>query len=150
MWVIGTRRRTKSSGSNVNSHNGRRLRRGESAHERSSKFSKRDLEAISQGRCPEGFGAEQKIAFKIATEFRRAGPLSKETWDESVKVSPPPPSHAQVEISSCECHWICTEAEAQVLGVSGTTALIHYVGFYSYVSVILNGFDAGVPVPSKL
>jgi len=29
--------------------------------------------------------------------------------------------------------------------VSGTTSLIHYCGFYSYIATILNGFDAQNP-----
>lgn len=89
-----------------------------------SGFSKSELDDIEKGVCPADFDEEKKVVFACATELvGRPGPLSQETWQRTV----------------------------DVIGVQGTTAVVHYVGFYKYVSTILNGFDAQVPeLPERL
>jgi hypothetical protein len=90
------------------------------AHAKLSGLSPIHLSQISEGNCPEGFDTECKTAFKIATELCKPGPLGEKMWKEAV----------------------------DTFGVSGATALVHYVGFYKYVAIILNGFDAQVPAES--
>lgn len=90
----------------------------ETAHKQVSGFSKSELDDIERGVCPAEFDDEKKVVFACATELvERPGPLSQETWQRTV----------------------------DVVGVQGTTAVVHFVGFYKYVSTILNGFDAQVP-----
>lgn len=87
------------------------------AHETLSGFARSDLEEIDRGICPANMTDEGKIVFKVATELFNPGPLPEATWNEAV----------------------------EVLGIQGVTAVVQYVGFYRYVSTILNGFDAKVP-----
>ena len=90
----------------------------ESAHQQLSGFSKGELEDIERGVCPAEFDEEKKVVFACATELvEKPGPLAQETWQETV----------------------------DVVGLQGTIAVVHYVGFYQYVATILNGFDAQVP-----
>jgi hypothetical protein len=78
------------------------------------------FEPDSRGSCPQGFDRECKTAFKVATELCKPGPLDEKAWKEAV----------------------------DVFGVSGATALVHYVGFYKYVATILDSFDAQLPPES--
>ena len=57
------------------------------------------------------------MAFEIATDLCRPGPLDGALWDKGLAI----------------------------LGRSGAMAVVQYVGFYKYVCTILNGFDAKVP-----
>lgn len=79
---------------------------------------KADLESLKAGICPHHLAKDCQVTFKIATELNTVpGPLSEASWREGI----------------------------DVLGLEATKAVIHYVGFYKYVSTILNGFDAQVP-----
>ena len=90
----------------------------EAAHQQLSGFSKSELEDIEKRVCPAHFDEEKKAVFAYATELvEKPGPLSQETWQRTVNG----------------------------IGVQGTTAVVHYVGFYKYVATILNGFNVQVP-----
>lgn len=59
-----------------------------SAHEPVSKFSREDLDTILAGKCPESFEGKRRTAYRVTKALLgRKGPLEKELWDESVKVS---------------------------------------------------------------
>ncbi|KAL9087312.1 MAG: hypothetical protein Q9159_003732 [Coniocarpon cinnabarinum] len=67
---------------------------------------------------PESLDKMSAMAYDVAHEILECpGPLSDSTWNDG-------------------CH---------VLGKEGMTALVHYVGAYSYLCVVLNGFDCKVP-----
>ena len=87
------------------------------AHRLISKLPQRDIEEINRGICPESFSREQRTAFQTATELMKPGPLAQSAWDEAFSV----------------------------FGREGTMGIVHLVGFYKYVSTILNGFDAKWP-----
>ena len=90
----------------------------ENAHKKLSSFSKSELEDSEKGVCSADFDEEKKVVFACATELvEKPGPLSQETWQRTM----------------------------DVIGVQGTTAVVHYVGFYKYVATILKGFDTQVP-----
>merc|ERR1712000_178087 len=80
-------------------------------------ISEAELHEIHAGRCPETLTEEGKVAFELATALGRPGILEQAIWDKAVKV----------------------------LGRDGAAAAVHYTGFYSYVGIVLNGFDAKVP-----
>ena len=79
-----------------------------------------ELHEIHAGRCPDTLTDEGKAAFEMATALGKPGVLDQAIYDRVVAV----------------------------LGKDGAAAVIHYTGFYSYVGVLLNGFDVQVP-PSK-
>lgn len=88
------------------------------AHSATSSLPKEDLERIWNKECPEHLDDACKAAFQVANELCvHPGPLPAATYDRALTV----------------------------LGKQGLTALIQYVGFYKYVSTILNGFDCKVP-----
>lgn len=73
---------------------------------------------ILNGKKPETLTEEGKAVFDVAYELASgSGPMAQETWENAVRL----------------------------IGKDATTAVVHYVGFYSYVSVILRGFDVKVP-----
>lgn len=75
------------------------------------------LEIVS-GKKPETLKEEGKAVFDVAYELAYgSGPLSQEKWDNAIRL----------------------------IGKEATTAVVHYVGFYSYVSMVLRGFDVKVP-----
>ncbi|OAL20112.1 hypothetical protein AYO20_11549 [Fonsecaea nubica] len=80
-----------------------------------------ELQEINTGRCPGTLTDEGKTVFELTTALGKPGPLDETIYDKAV----------------------------QVLGKDGAAAVIHYTGFYSYVSVILNGFDAKVPEDAR-
>jgi hypothetical protein len=80
-------------------------------------ISEEELQEIHAGRCPDTLTAEGKAAFELATALGTPGPLPREVYDRAVGV----------------------------LGKDGAAAVVHYTGFYSYVGVLLNGFDVQVP-----
>lgn len=80
-------------------------------------ISETELREIHAGRCPETLTQEGKAAFALATAAGEPGVVDQFVWDKTVKV----------------------------LGKDGAAAVIHYTGFYGYISTILNGFDAKVP-----
>ena len=76
-----------------------------------------ELSDIRAGECPETLTQEGKAAFALATAAGEPGVVDQSVWNDAV----------------------------DVLGKDGAAAVIHYTGFYAYVSTILNGFDAKVP-----
>lgn len=80
-------------------------------------ISETELREIHAGRCPQTLTPEGKAAFALATAAGEPGVVDQFVWDNAVKV----------------------------LGKDGAAAVIHYTGFYNYVSTLLNGFDAKVP-----
>jgi 4-carboxymuconolactone decarboxylase len=75
---------------------------------------------IKKGEKPEGLDEASGVAYDVASELvNKMGPLSEGLYGRA----------------------------REVLGEEGTLALIHFVGFYCYVSVFLNGCD--VPVPEE-
>lgn len=66
----------------------------------------------------EGFSEEMATAFDVARYLAGTpGPLPQELWERSLKA----------------------------FGKEGTVALVHYAGFYAYISITLNAAD--IPVP---
>ncbi|KAJ2973764.1 hypothetical protein NQ176_g6422 [Zarea fungicola] len=73
---------------------------------------------IAQGNCPDSLGNEEKLAWEVATGLGKPGPLDKGLWDRGI----------------------------DEVGEESMVSIVHIVGFYHYVSIILNGFDVKVPV----
>ncbi|KAH8703715.1 AhpD-like protein [Talaromyces proteolyticus] len=81
-------------------------------------ISEDEFDTIVHGQCPANFTNEEKSVFEFAHGLvHKSGPLSQDKWDNV--------------LSS--------------LGKDTATALVQVVAFYSYVSVVLNGFDCQVP-----
>lgn len=82
-------------------------------------LSQEQAEVLSKGvKKPEGFNERCDAAYEVTRYLMtQRGPLPQELWDRSVKA----------------------------IGQDGTVGLLHYIGFYSYVCVALNGVDAPVP-----
>lgn len=77
-----------------------------------------EVELLLQGKKPDSLDEVGKATFDVAYELSYGkGPLDKGKWDALVKVA----------------------------GKEEAAGLVHIAGFYAYVSVILNGFDAQVP-----
>lgn len=72
---------------------------------------------LINGKFPESLGSGEKVAWEVANALGQPGPLSQEIWDMGI----------------------------QAIGKDGMVSLIHVIGFYQYVSVLLNGFDVKVP-----
>lgn len=72
---------------------------------------------LISGKFPESLGKGEKLAWEVANALGQPGPLNQEIWDLGV----------------------------QTIGKDGMMALIHVIGFYQYISVLLNGFDVKVP-----
>jgi hypothetical protein len=72
---------------------------------------------LISGRFPESLGRDEKLAWDVANALGQPGPLSQEIWDLGL----------------------------QRIGKDGMMSLIHVIGFYQYISVLLNGFDVKVP-----
>ena len=67
---------------------------------------------------PDGLNDNCSIAYDVAKSLvSKPGPLPSGLWDRAVGA----------------------------FGRDGTIGLLHYIGYYCYVSVILNGVDAAVP-----
>jgi hypothetical protein len=82
------------------------------------KLSAEQTRSLRSGQKPDGLTEECSIAYDVAKSLcGNRGPLPGELWDRAV----------------------------EVLGKDTTLALLHYIGFYSYVSIVLNGVDASVP-----
>jgi 4-carboxymuconolactone decarboxylase len=81
-------------------------------------LSPEEMQMLNAGKCPETLTEEGKVAFEVASRLVDGpGPLATESWDRALRT----------------------------FGKDGAAALVHYVGFYRYVSTVLNGFDAQVP-----
>lgn len=75
-------------------------------------------ETIVKGEKPTDLNEQCSIAYDVAKYLTGTpGPLPQQMWDKAVKV----------------------------LGKNPTVGLLHYIGFYCYISVALNGVDARVP-----
>jgi AhpD family alkylhydroperoxidase len=72
---------------------------------------------LISGKFPESLGRDEKVAWEVANALGNPGPLEQRIWDMGM----------------------------QTIGKEGMAALVHVVGFYQYISVILNGFDVKVP-----
>jgi len=73
---------------------------------------------IKTGEKPADLSEQCSIAFDVSRYLtEKSGPLPRGLWERSVKL----------------------------LGQDGTVGLVHYVGFYAYLSIALNATD--VPVP---
>ena len=73
---------------------------------------------IKTGQKPKDLNGGASVAYDATMELvSRPGPLSKQLWDAVVKE----------------------------FGEQGALALVHYVGFYAYTCILLNGCD--VPLP---
>lgn len=82
-------------------------------------LSRDQAEVLSKGeKKPEGLNENCSTAYDVANYLvNERGPLPQVLWDRAV----------------------------EAFGKDGAVSLLHYVGFYCYVSVALNGVDAGVP-----
>ena len=70
------------------------------------------------GGKPEGLNGQCSIAYDVAKHLvSKTGPLPQNLWERSV----------------------------EAFGKDGTVGLLHYIGYYCYMCVILNGMDAPVP-----
>lgn len=77
-----------------------------------------EIESIMQIERSQTFNDEEKTVYDVARELVSGeGPLPKPARDKAV----------------------------ELLGKDGSTALVHLVGFYSYVCVLLRGVDCQVP-----
>ncbi|GAB7354787.1 hypothetical protein MBLNU459_g5183t1 [Dothideomycetes sp. NU459] len=97
------------------------------AHERvavaNTDLNQEQVDMIKNGKKPDGLDDQCSVAFDVAIQLSRTpGPLSGEHWDKAEKV----------------------------LGKQGTLALIHYVGYYAYTCILLNGCDVPVPDGEKI
>ncbi|KAL5324562.1 hypothetical protein ACEPPN_009108 [Leptodophora sp. 'Broadleaf-Isolate-01'] len=77
-----------------------------------------EVDTLFEGKKPATFTEDKTAVYDVAHELLyKPGPLSQATWDEAVRL----------------------------IGKSGAVAIVQYVGFYSYVSTVLNGFDVQLP-----
>lgn len=76
-----------------------------------------ELNDIHAWKCPDTLTDEGKAAFELAMALGKPGVLDQVVYERAIGV----------------------------LGKDGVAAVIHYTGFYSYVGVLLNGFDVQVP-----
>ena len=82
------------------------------------KFLTDQAQSLRSGKKPDGLTKECSIAYDVAKSLSGTrGPLPENLWNEAV----------------------------EVLGKDSTVGLIHYIAFYSYVAILLNGVDADVP-----
>lgn len=72
---------------------------------------------LISGKFPESLGKDEKVAWEVANALGRPGPLNQEIWEMGI----------------------------QIVGKDSMVSLIHVIGFYQYISVLLNGFDVKVP-----
>lgn len=76
------------------------------------------IEEIVEGKRPESLDQEGKAVYDVAHELAHGtGPLSQGAWNKAV----------------------------ELISKDGATQLVQLVGFYSYVSVMLRGFDCRIP-----
>lgn len=76
------------------------------------------IQKIIDGEKPQGLNEECEVAYDVAVHLAgRPGPLEAGLWDRAVKA----------------------------FGKDGAVALVHFVGFYAYTSILLNAIDAPVP-----
>lgn len=73
--------------------------------------------ALSAGRRPPDLSEEEACAFDVARGLMQSGPLPESVYSSAI----------------------------QFFGQHGVNELIFLIGFYAFVSVVLNGFDEKVP-----
>lgn len=77
-----------------------------------------EISAIKSGEVPETLDEAGRMACRVARELSmKPGNLDGETWSQA----------------------------KDILGVAGATALVHYIAFYAYTCVLLNGFACQAP-----
>lgn len=82
-----------------------------------------EIETLLDGKRPETFDESQNAIFDVAHDLAYgSGPLSQSVWDRAVSL----------------------------LGKQAITAVVQYVGFYSYVCTLLRGFDVKVPAVERI
>lgn len=91
------------------------------AHERVAEgmLSREQIDAVKVGMKPEGLPEDCDVAFDVTQELCKVG--KGRLGDQ---------------------HW---ERAERVLGKTGALALVHFVGFYSYTAVLINGCDVTLP-----
>jgi 4-carboxymuconolactone decarboxylase len=72
---------------------------------------------LMNGKCPESLGPDEKMVWEIANALGNPGPLDRGIWGKGL----------------------------ETIGRESMMSVVHVVGFYQYVSTILNGFDVKVP-----
>lgn len=92
------------------------------AHERvalkNTSLTKEQIDAIKNGRKPEGLGREESVAFDVAVELAGGKRLlERERW---------------VELVGC-------------VGREGALALLQVCGLYGFTCLLLNGYDIRLP-----
>jgi 4-carboxymuconolactone decarboxylase len=94
------------------------------AHENQARvtdLTEAQIEALKAGRKPDGLSDRGQAAYEMAKELmEKKGPLNKDRWDDAVKL----------------------------FGMDGALGILHYIGVYCSVSVLVNGIDAPVPDPN--
>jgi 4-carboxymuconolactone decarboxylase len=81
-------------------------------------FSKEEIQLMHAGRKPETLSETEVAVWELADALARGrGPLAQELWEGAVIM----------------------------LGRDCAASVVFTVGFYQYVSTILNGFDAQLP-----
>ena len=91
----------------------------ENVAEKSGALTEAQINAIKNDQKPTDLNDECSLAYDIAKRLcSTPGPLPQQLWDGSIKA----------------------------FGKEGTIALVHYTGFYAYLSMALNAVD--VPVPA--
>ncbi len=82
------------------------------------------IDAVKVGKKPEGLPDDCDVAFDVTVELCKVG--KGRLGDE---------------------HW---ERAERVLGKMGALALVHFVGFYSYTAVLINGCDVTLPEGERI
>lgn len=72
---------------------------------------------LMNGKCPESLGPDENMVREIANALGNPGPLDRGIWGKGL----------------------------ETIGRESMMSVVHVVGFYQYVSTILNGFDVKVP-----
>lgn len=81
-------------------------------------LSKEQIEMIKKGDKAKDLNEDCSLAFDVAKQLcATPGPLPQAYWDRCVKA----------------------------FGRDGTLALVHYIGLYAYICILLNAADAPVP-----
>jgi len=92
------------------------------AHEHQARditnLTEEQIAALKTGTKPVGLDEQSDAAYEVARELvEKKGPMSKGRWDDAVRI----------------------------FGMDGALSLINYVGFYSYICMVVNAVDTPVP-----
>lgn len=81
-------------------------------------LTKVQAQQLCKGVKPEGLDEQCDVAFDVTKYLANTpGPLPQDLWNRAVSV----------------------------LGKQGTISLVHYVGFYAYICIVINAMDAPLP-----